>query len=304
MKVALDETRRDRKKGIKRILNQFEALLGQTVRAQWERIMERVCVKADKDPPPPSELNMTNLRRCLREFMLDIFKQDAAEKEREYLQFYLRLPWEMTLRAWVNRIRDLSRKLKYLPCLAEAEGAPEGSEAMNRPLSEIELCQLIMRAIPSDWADEYRVNHPFVKTDSDALVRELEPIETKDKNRKRRVEHGGAPIPRKKLKGDGGNNDKESRAGGPGGGGPKQKHCALCAKYGGAADTHNTADCKKYEKGGKRKAGFKPKGKCDDQQEWRKSYMTLMNKFDVLASKVEKSKKTRKRKRADSSDSE
>ena len=80
---------------------------------------------------------MTNLSKCIREFMLDVFKQDAAEKEREYLQLYLRLPWEMSLRALVNRIRDLSNKVKYLPCLAEAEGAPEGCVAMNYPLSKL-----------------------------------------------------------------------------------------------------------------------------------------------------------------------
>ena len=99
LKAAHEEARRDCDKAIKRIFDQFETLLGQTAHAQWERIVERVCVQQDKDPPPPVGLSMTNLGKCLREFMLDVFKQDAAEKEREYLQFYLRLPWEMSLRA-------------------------------------------------------------------------------------------------------------------------------------------------------------------------------------------------------------
>ena len=120
-----------------------------------------------------------------------------------------------------------------------------------------------MRAIPEDWADEYRVNNAFVPTNSDALVRALEPIETKDKNRKRRVENGGAPIPRKKFRpnggnggGAGGNNDQASRTVGPAGRERKKKRCELCAKYGGPANSHNTAECRKYEKGGKLKQGF------------------------------------------------
>ena len=43
-----------------------------------------------------------------------------------------------------------------------------------------------------------------------------------------------------------------------------QKNCCdLCKKHGGAHATNNTGDCKKYDKGGTLKAGFKPKGKSD-----------------------------------------
>ena len=34
------------------------------------------------------------------------------------------------------------------------------------------------------------------------------------------------------------------------------KHCALCKKHGGAHATHNTSDCRKYDKDGKHKKGF------------------------------------------------
>ena len=46
---------------------------------------------------------------------------------------------------------------------------------------------------------------------------------------------------------------------------PKKAHteklCDLCKKHGGDHTTHNTGNCKKYDKGGALKAGFKPKGK-------------------------------------------
>ena len=43
----------------------------------------------------------------------------------------------------------------------------------------------------------------------------------------------------------------------------QKKICDLCKKHGGANATHNTGDCKKYDKGGTLKAGFKPKGKSN-----------------------------------------
>ena len=142
---------------------------------------------------------MTNFGRCQREFMLDVFRQDAAEEQIEYLTIHVRLPWEMMLRPWVSRIRDLSRAIKYLPCLADSDDAPKGEERANVPLNDREICHIIMRAIPSAWREEYRCTPEgrFTPTNSDELLRRLEPIETREKNKKRRIELGGERIPKK-----------------------------------------------------------------------------------------------------------
>jgi hypothetical protein len=36
-----------------------------------------------------------------------------------------------------------------------------------------------------------------------------------------------------------------------------EKHCNLCKKLGGAYTTHNTRDCRKFEKDGKEKSDFR-----------------------------------------------
>ena len=43
--------------------------------------------------------------------------------------------------------------------------------------------------------------------------------------------------------------------------------CDLCKKHGGAHMTHNTGECRKYNKGGALKKRFKPKGKSDLKNE-------------------------------------
>ncbi len=36
-----------------------------------------------------------------------------------------------------------------------------------------------------------------------------------------------------------------------------EKHCDLCNKHGGAYTTHNTRDCRRFEKDGKEKSNFR-----------------------------------------------
>ena len=256
---------------------------------------------------------MKNLQKCQREFLLDVFQQDAAENQREYLQHCLKLPREMYLRAWVTRIRYLSRMARYLPCLADMEDAPAGIERANRELSEIELCQLIMRAIPSEWRESYRClpQGRFTPADSDKLLRDLEPIETKDRSAKRKMANGGGPsIPRKKFKtGGNGNGDRAGRAsasGGGHGGSPKKKHCDLCAKYGGRPETHYTNQCRRWDKNGKPLKGFSQgrNEKSGDNKKQFSQFMTFMTQVRAYEKKRAKDKKSKRKRKRDDSDSD
>lgn len=83
-------------------------------------------------------------------------KWELMLEEREHLFFHLRMNWQaMLLRAWwVTRVEHLSRVYEYLPRLADSAEAPENLERASKPLSPRELCGLIMRAIPHEWADQ------------------------------------------------------------------------------------------------------------------------------------------------------
>ena len=77
------------------------------------------------------------------------------------------------------------------------------------------------------------------------------------------------------------------------------KHCVLCKKHGGMQNTHNTRECRKYEKDGTPKRAFA--GKSTQQQrnpcnrnaprESNNSYVQLF----VKIAKLEKSNKKLKR---------
>ena len=89
------------------------------------------------------------------------------------------------------------------------------------------------------------------------------------------------------------------------------KHCALCKKHGGAHETHNTGECKKYNSDGTPKKGFA--GKSAQQNSRNKntsrdqnaSYAQLSAKIAKLEKsnkKLKRAKKKRKREYVSDSD--
>ena len=77
------------------------------------------------------------------------------------------------------------------------------------------------------------------------------------------------------------------------------KKCALCEKHGGKYTTHNTGDCRKYEKDGTPKSGFKKTGKSDSKsvKKDRLSFQAFLERLDKIDTKLKKiGKKERKTK--------
>ena len=89
----------------------------------------------------------------------------------------------------------------------------------------------------------------------------------------------------------------------------------LCQKHGGAHTTHNTSECRKYEKDGTLQKGFSAKAavgqKCHGggKKESCNSFTQVMERFSKLEKVVKKShrsakKKKRRHESSDASDSD
>ena len=89
-----------------------------------------------------------------------------------------------------------------------------------------------------------------------------------------------------------------------------ERHCILCQKYGGRADSHNTSNCSKYEKDGTKKPWWVSKSPPTLSGKYKKpdnSYAQIQKKLAKLEKAVKKGKKgssSRKKKRYASSDSD
>ena len=80
-------------------------------------------------------------------------------------------------------------------------------------------------------------------------------------------ESGNGKSKRKVTYNNDNNSNKKKRS---------SKHCDLCEKHGGAKNTHNTVDCKRYEKDGVPKKTFKSKkGNSTVKKLDHKSFKTM-----------------------------
>ena len=313
LKEEVKKATEARDKAIAAVFSVFESILGVAASGRWERIVAKICTgRGTTDEQSSDGRSVSRFRFCQRELMLEVFEQDAAERQREYMLFHLKMSWKVTLRAWVTRIQHLSRLTTYLPCLADSAEAPQGLERANRALSPQELCALIMRAIPTEWRDQYRLmaGSTLVPVDVEKLVIDLSNIEQLEATRKRKMDNANDRIPKKQRTGGngggGGNGGKATKRNGGGGG----KRCELCAKYGGASTTHHTKDCKKWTADGEKKAdfsAFKGKngsgggGRQQKKPNWKKNFLQLTKKLGELDKKLAGKKKRKQRTDDDSS---
>ena len=80
-----------------------------------------------------------------------------------------------------------------------------------------------------------------------------------------------------------------------------EKSCALCQKYGGAHTTHNTGECRKYDKDGTLQKSFSAKAAVGQKRhgggkkESHNSFAQVMERFSKLEKALKKSKKTPER---------
>ncbi len=83
-----------------------------------------------------------------------------------------------------------------------------------------------------------------------------------------------------------------------------EKHCKLCKKHGGAYTTHNTRDCRRFEKDGTEKSSFRASKKGGKKNyPVNQNFAQLTKKIDKLEKALKKSGKKGKKRRYKDSDS-
>lgn len=311
----LKKKRAEESSKIYELINMLNRCLDTTQSTAYQAITKEVMrIKdwTDEDGnvhPEEMGLSLSSFNRMNKEYMLLGCTQDAAEVQKEYLQYGIRLPTGCPLKVFYNRLMQINSYFVLMPCLKDTTLAPEDMPRANKELSNFELTIVILRAVPTAWVNSYKLAHPVIPMDSKKLIKDLEVIE-KSENSKRKLEEKKESSREKK---------KKAKDASPKGGNPKDtrnsngKHCSNCAKHGGPHKTHDTADCFKWNSDGSRKS--RPdnnRGRKRGGDKPKANYAQLQKQIVSLEKKVKKagknkrksSRKERRRKSYDSSDSE
>ena len=309
----LKKKRAEESSKIYELINMLNRCLDTTQSTAYQAITKEVMrIKdwTDEDGnvhPEEMGLSLSSFNRMNKEYMLLGCTQDAAEVQKEYLQYGIRLPTGCPLKVFYNRLMQLNSYFVLMPCLKDTPLAPEDMPRANTELSNFELTIVILRAVPIPWVNAYKLAHPTIPMDAKKLIKDLEVIE-KSENSKRKLEEKKESSKKKKAKDASpkGGNPKDTRN-------SNGKHCSNCAKHGGPHKTHDTADCFKWNSDGSRKS--RPdnnRGRKRGGDKPKANYSQLQQEIVSLKKKVKKagknkrksSRKERRRKSYDSSDSE
>jgi hypothetical protein len=198
----------------------------------------------------------------------------------------------------VQHVEQLNSYISQLPCWYYSPSMKANTIPMNVPFAEADLSSHVLRMCPYAWQDQYNFHETGgTPVDMHSLLLSLKAIQCicgQEKSERSNASHDKKALHSDKKGTKRPGTDHSPRV-------PKKvrtkKHCDLCKKHGGAYTTHNTRDCRRFEKDGTEKSDFRAAKKGGKKPNpTKQSFVQLSKKLDKLE-KVMKKKDTKKRKR-------
>ena len=297
----------------------YANLLTEEARQPWDLIVKEQTesspfhdvfgVEKKKSPGKTSE----SFRRCQLLHLQSCFAHDAGKNLKFYISNCLKKPNKVRVRQFVQRVMQLNNYVEDLPCLYYSPSASTQTQQVYS-YTDAELACHILRMCPLKWQDQYHLLEKCYPEGVKPLLLILErievahPVDERQSSSKPTKAQGaeqsskkfapGARIPRK----------------------PKQacteyahveKNCELCKKHGGAHTTHNTAECRRYNKDGTPTRGTfgQSARKSREDSRPKKSYAQVLARMEKLEKSLKKAhkkdnKKGKKRRCHEESDSD
>jgi len=300
----------------------FHKTLKEDPELQWDRIVDDMHTK---DPWVDlrgvryigiRRKSYASLWECIDFHKLTVYSVDAAERQRFYMLCNLRKPIKSSIQSHVTRMETLNKYLGFLPTIKNSPQAVASTELGNVPFNETTLASIVLSHLPVAWRAQYALTHVLVPESPRAILNDLENIKklfaekANEAARANKAKVAAATkaderVPRK---------GKRTNGGGPEKGTPTKgrtdKYCKWCKAVDGQYTTHNTTECRRFNKDGSQKdrltkpfdSAKKPWKKPGSGNTQQISHLT--EEIDKLKKRLKKSNKRGKKRARDSSDSD
>ncbi len=228
------------------------------------------------------------------------------------MQQTIKKPQRVTVRQFVSCMGILNDYLAYLPMVFDSSIAIAGTKKMNVPFDKADLAGIVLNLVPSSWVNQYNMTHSTLPKNPRALLNDLEAIKrVMDKKHNASLKAKAKEVNATSAAAKG--SSKKHPASGSSGElrVPKKarpsRFCQHCKAKGRPHLTHNTKECRRYDRKrnpvssfqGKPVNAKKPTKKGGDQQ---MAYLTAA--VESLVKKgLKKAMKGKKRKRNHAHDS-
>ena len=333
LEIEIEEARQAREEAIKGYWALWEKLLSPTLMNKWHEIVRHECETAGyiaKNGVKKTGKRGKSIAAhwyCRRAWLLTIVAPNAAERHRMYMMAQIIKPKQITAEQFVNRMVELNNYLPLLPCWKDEENSPEALTRADVPFPPIEMCMIIINALPFALASAYWAmkGAKHCPIDVEELKKDLmlvEPNVNRFAKLTEQVRKVGGKIPAKEQQGKSSDKGKSGRGDAAEAGSGKNnnknnnnkgnKLCQRCAS--GAPQikhTHNTNECRKFHADGTPKQPRGGRGKHsnahskEEVAEMKESFATLRKENKKIMKLLAKAKsKGKKRKRHYDSDSD
>ena len=246
--------------------------------------------------------SVASLWDCIDFHKLTVYSVDAAERQRFYMLCNLKKPAKSSIRSHVTRMETLNKYLGLLPTIKNSPQAVASTELGNVPFNETTLASIVLSHLPVAWRTQYALTHALVPESPRAILVDLENIEklfAEKANEAARankakvaiaLKGAGEQVPRK---------GKRAHGGGPDKGTPKKgrtdKFCKWCKAVDGPFTTHNTDECRRFNKDGSQKVSVS-KSFDSAKKPWKKPGSGNSDQISHLTEEIAKLKKKLKQK--------
>ena len=141
----------------------FERLLGSELVDAWQQIVqtetETVGYVAQDGTRVTGRVRgkrFDSMKWCVRTWLLKVVKPNAAERHRTYMTSQIVWPSsKVKIGPFVDRISEMNSYNKYLPSLKDEEGSSTELVHSNEPFSQLEMCNIILAALPFSFASSF-----------------------------------------------------------------------------------------------------------------------------------------------------
>jgi hypothetical protein len=243
----------------------FRKTLKEDPELQWDRIVDDMHTKDPWEDLRGAKhdglrrKSIASLWDCIDFHKLTVYTVDAAERQRFYILCNLRKPAKSSIRSHVTRMETLNKYLGLLPTIKNSPQAVASTELGNVPFNETTLASIVLTHLPAAWRAQYSLTHVLVPESPRAILNDLEKIEKlfaekaneAARANKAKVAAAAKAVEQVPRKG------KRSNGGGPEKGTPKKgrtdKYCKWCKAVDGPYTTHNTTECRRFNRDGSQK---------------------------------------------------
>jgi hypothetical protein len=253
----------------------------------------------------PRGMSCGSFNNCIMFHLLTVFPINAGEQEKYYISNVLKKPQRINVRQFVWCVEQLNAYIAQMPCFYYSPNANASTKPEKVPFMDAELGAHVLCMCPLQWQDQYNMNKKgMTPMDMRLLLTFLEVIKricTYEKGELDTFEKSNKSSNKgEKGKKRPGTNSmvrvlKKVRF---------EKHCDLCKKHGGAHTTHNTRDCCRFQKDGKKTSSFHATKKSGYKSNpVNQNFAQLTDKIEKLEKALKKSGKKGQKQCYEDSDS-